>query len=32
VREGSVPAPELAAELRRLGFDELQIPADVRRV
>ena len=31
-REGSVPAAELAAELRRLGFDELQVPADVRRV
>jgi tRNA A37 threonylcarbamoyladenosine synthetase subunit TsaC/SUA5/YrdC len=31
-RLGSVPAAELAAELRRLGFGELQIPADVRRV
>ena len=32
VREGSVPAGELAAELRRLGLGELMIGADVRRV
>jgi tRNA A37 threonylcarbamoyladenosine synthetase subunit TsaC/SUA5/YrdC len=32
VREGSVAADELAAELRRLGFGELHVPADVRRV
>jgi tRNA A37 threonylcarbamoyladenosine synthetase subunit TsaC/SUA5/YrdC len=32
VREGSVAADELAAELRRLGFGELQVAADVRRV
>ena len=31
-REGSVSAAELAAELRRLGFDELQVPAGARRV
>ncbi len=32
VREGSVPAGELAAELRRLGLGELVIGPDVRRV
>ena len=32
VREGSVPAGELAAELRRLGLGELVIGADVRHV
>lgn len=32
VREGSVPAAELAAELRRLGLGELVVEADVRRV
>jgi tRNA A37 threonylcarbamoyladenosine synthetase subunit TsaC/SUA5/YrdC len=32
LREGSVPAGELAAELRRLGLGELVIGADVRRV
>jgi Telomere recombination len=32
VREGSVPASELAVELRRLGLGELMIGADVRRV
>jgi tRNA A37 threonylcarbamoyladenosine synthetase subunit TsaC/SUA5/YrdC len=32
VREGSVPAGELAAELRRLGLGELVIGAHVRRV
>jgi tRNA A37 threonylcarbamoyladenosine synthetase subunit TsaC/SUA5/YrdC len=32
VREGSVPAGELAAELRRLGLGELVMGADVRRV
>jgi tRNA A37 threonylcarbamoyladenosine synthetase subunit TsaC/SUA5/YrdC len=31
-REGSVPAGELAAELRRLGLGELVVGADVRRV
>jgi tRNA A37 threonylcarbamoyladenosine synthetase subunit TsaC/SUA5/YrdC len=32
VREGSVPAGELAAELQRLGFGELVIGADIRHV
>jgi tRNA A37 threonylcarbamoyladenosine synthetase subunit TsaC/SUA5/YrdC len=32
VREGSVPAGELAGELRRLGLGELVIGADVRHV
>jgi tRNA A37 threonylcarbamoyladenosine synthetase subunit TsaC/SUA5/YrdC len=32
VREGSVPAGEVAAELQRLGLGELVIQADVRRV
>jgi tRNA A37 threonylcarbamoyladenosine synthetase subunit TsaC/SUA5/YrdC len=32
VREGSVPAGELAAELQRLGLGELVIGANVRRV
>jgi tRNA A37 threonylcarbamoyladenosine synthetase subunit TsaC/SUA5/YrdC len=32
VREGSVPAGELAAELQRFGLGELVIEADVRRV
>jgi tRNA A37 threonylcarbamoyladenosine synthetase subunit TsaC/SUA5/YrdC len=32
VREGSVPAGELAAKLRRLGLGELVVGADVRRV
>jgi tRNA A37 threonylcarbamoyladenosine synthetase subunit TsaC/SUA5/YrdC len=32
VREGSVPAGELAAELQRLGLGELVIGADIRRV
>jgi tRNA A37 threonylcarbamoyladenosine synthetase subunit TsaC/SUA5/YrdC len=32
VREGSVPAGELAAELRRLGLGELVVGADVRHV
>jgi tRNA A37 threonylcarbamoyladenosine synthetase subunit TsaC/SUA5/YrdC len=32
VREGSVPASELAAELQRLGLGELMTGADVRRV
>jgi tRNA A37 threonylcarbamoyladenosine synthetase subunit TsaC/SUA5/YrdC len=31
-REGSVPADELAAELRRLGLGELMIGPDVRRI
>jgi tRNA A37 threonylcarbamoyladenosine synthetase subunit TsaC/SUA5/YrdC len=31
-REGSVPAGELAAELRRLGLGELVVGADVRHV
>jgi len=32
VREGSVPAGEVAAELRRLGLGELVVGADVRHV
>ena len=32
VREGSVPADKLAAELRRLDLGELMIGADVRHV
>lgn len=32
VREGSVPADDLRAELRRLGLGELAIAPDVRRV
>jgi tRNA A37 threonylcarbamoyladenosine synthetase subunit TsaC/SUA5/YrdC len=32
LREGSVPAGELAAELHRLGLGELVVGADVRRV
>jgi L-threonylcarbamoyladenylate synthase len=32
VREGSVPAAELRAELLRLGLGELAVPADVPRV
>jgi tRNA A37 threonylcarbamoyladenosine synthetase subunit TsaC/SUA5/YrdC len=31
-REGSVPAGELAAELRRLGLGELVIGADIRQI
>jgi tRNA A37 threonylcarbamoyladenosine synthetase subunit TsaC/SUA5/YrdC len=31
-REGSVPAGELAAELRRLGLGELVVGADIRQV
>jgi L-threonylcarbamoyladenylate synthase len=32
VREGSVPADELRAELRRRGLGELEVPQDVKRV
>jgi L-threonylcarbamoyladenylate synthase len=32
VREGSVPAPELRAALRRLGIGELAVPTDVPHV